>query len=96
MLLSDQFGMYFEGSTDKPQVVLGGLDEVGNVFCREKSEVRGRNYLLNFWFEDLNRWDEDYECVICSQGHKAAHGNLVGIYADEVRDKGLVHLRLCI
>ncbi|KAM7246188.1 hypothetical protein CapIbe_002486 [Capra ibex] len=55
MLLSDQFGMYFEGSTDKPQVVLDGLDEVGDVFCREETDVRGPNYRLNFWFEDLSR-----------------------------------------
>ena len=48
MLRSDQFGMYFEGSTDRPQVVLDGLDEVGNVFCRKETEVRGPNYLLNF------------------------------------------------
>ena len=32
----------------------------------------------------------NYECVTCSQGHEAAHGNLVGVYADEVRNKGLV------
>lgn len=48
MLLSDQFGMYFEGSTDRLQVVLDGLDEVGNVFCRKETKVRGPNYLLNF------------------------------------------------
>lgn len=35
--------------------LLGGLGELGDVFCEEESEVRDPGYLLNFWLEDLNR-----------------------------------------
>lgn len=81
--------------------LLGGLGELGDVFCEEESEVRDPGYLLNFGLEDLNRWDEeDYERVKCRtrrtrghEGHEAAHGYWRGVYSDKIRNKDLALFR---